>query len=57
MTSSTASSLPYQKIQLSNGASVSYLDQGEGEQTILMLHGLATYSGTWAKNIEGLQKH
>ena len=57
MTSSTASSLPYQKIQLSNGASVSYLDQGEGEQTILMLHGLATYSGTWAKNIEGLKNH
>lgn len=55
MISSTTTSLPYQKIQLSNGAFVSYLDHGAGEQTILMLHGLATYSGTWAKNIEGLQ--
>lgn len=53
---STASGIAtYKKIKLSNGSSVSYIDQGKGQQTILFIHGLATYSGTWMKNIEGLK--
>lgn len=55
MTSSSASVLPYKKITLSNGASVSYIDQGKGAQTIVFIHGLATYAGTWLQNIEGLK--
>jgi len=50
-------SLPsgYRKIKLSNGYTVSYIDEGKGAQTIVFIHGLANYSGTWAKNIEGLK--
>jgi pimeloyl-ACP methyl ester carboxylesterase len=54
MKTSTVATLPYKKITLSNACSVAYIDQGKGRQTILFLHGLATYSGTWLKNIEGL---
>lgn len=56
MASSSVTSFTYKKIQLSNGAFVSYIDEGKGAQTLVMLHGLATYSGTWAKNIETLQQ-
>jgi pimeloyl-ACP methyl ester carboxylesterase len=45
----------YRKIELSNGFSVSYSDEGKGAQTILFIHGLATYGGTWAQNIAGLR--
>ncbi|MDI9320740.1 MAG: alpha/beta hydrolase [Phycisphaerales bacterium] len=55
MRSSFASALSYQKIALSNGASVSYIDQGNGTQTIVFVHGLATYAGTWLQNIEVLK--
>lgn len=46
----------YSKIKLSNGYTVSYIDEGRGEQTIVFIHGLANYSGTWAKNIAGLKE-
>lgn len=55
MSSTIASHLPYHKITLSNGSSVSYIDEGSGPNTILFIHGLATYGGTWVHNIEGLQ--
>lgn len=55
MSSTITSHLPYHKITLSNGASVSYIDEGSGPSTILFIHGLATYGGTWVHNIEGLQ--
>jgi pimeloyl-ACP methyl ester carboxylesterase len=43
------------KVQLSNGCNISYLDTGEGEQTILFIHGLATYALSWQKNIDELK--
>lgn len=55
MSSTIASHLPYHKITLSNGSSVSYIDEGSGPNTIVFIHGLATYGGTWVHNIEGLQ--
>lgn len=55
MSSTINSHLPYHKITLSNGSSVSYIDEGSGPNTIVFIHGLATYGGTWVHNIEGLQ--
>ncbi|MCC6186449.1 MAG: alpha/beta hydrolase, partial [Chitinophagaceae bacterium] len=49
------SPLSYQKIKLSNGHDMAYIDEGAGAQTILFIHGLATFGGTWQQNIEGLK--
>lgn len=43
------------KLTLSNGCKMAYINEGEGEQTILFIHGLATYARSWNKNIEGLK--
>lgn len=43
------------KVQLSNGCNVSYIDEGTGTTTLLFVHGLATYSYSWAMNIAGLK--
>lgn len=49
---------PYiQKTTLFNGCTVTYTDEGSGDDTLLFIHGLGTYSGTWQKNIATLQKH
>lgn len=42
--------------RLSNGCNLAYIDEGEGETTLLMVHGLANYAGVWAKNIERLKQ-
>lgn len=47
----------YSKIRLSNGYTVSYVDEGEGAQTILFLHGLANYSAAWTNNVKGLKQN
>lgn len=58
MSVNSISSLPYRKqLTLSNGSAVSYTDEGSGLHTIVFLHGLATYGGTWRPNIEGLKGH
>ncbi len=38
-----------------NGCEIAYVDEGAGAQTILWVHGLATYSMSWKKNIEKLK--
>jgi len=43
-------------IRLSNGCEMAYIDEGKGDTTLLMLHGLANYAGVWAKNIERLKQ-
>src|ERR1700742_1729400 len=43
-------------LTLSNGCKVAYIDEGKGEKTLLFIHGLATYSLSWKKNIEYLKK-
>ena len=45
------------KILLSNGAHLAYIDEGTGPQTLLFIHGLATYGLSWKKNIEELKQH
>ena len=44
-------------VQLSNGCNVSYIDEGKGEQTLVFVHGLATYGYCWGLNIAELQNH
>jgi len=37
--------------------SISYIDVGEGKQTIILVHGLASNAGFWRYNISELAKH
>ena len=48
---------PYQvhKQNLSNNITVAYMDEGKGNETIVFVHGLGSYSPAWKKNIEGLK--
>lgn len=57
MIASHLSHLPYQFIDTSFGGKIAYIDKGQGPYTLIFLHGLATYSGTWIHNIESLQHH
>ncbi|MCF7826811.1 MAG: alpha/beta hydrolase [Candidatus Marinimicrobia bacterium] len=47
---------PVKTIQLGN-IELAYIDQGEGPQTILLIHGLGSYARAWTKNIEVLAKN
>ncbi len=40
---------------LSDDMKLAYVDEGEGEQTILLIHGLGSYLPAWKKNIEDLK--
>lgn len=48
---------PYEtkKQPLSNGIEIAYMDEGQGEKTILFIHGLGSYAPAWKKNIETLK--
>lgn len=49
---------PRQRLQLSNGCTVSYIDEGsKTAPCILFIHGLANSAMSWARNIEGLSRH
>ncbi len=50
MTANERTASKYKKIDLGNGASISYTDEGKGKKTILFIHGLATSGGTWLPN-------
>ncbi len=39
-----------------NGINISYIDEGKGEQTIALVHGLASNGGFWRYNIVELSK-
>jgi pimeloyl-ACP methyl ester carboxylesterase len=40
-----------------NGITVSYMDEGKGSKTLLLVHGLASNGGFWRYNIAELSKH
>ncbi|OSZ78943.1 hypothetical protein CAP35_12050 [Chitinophagaceae bacterium IBVUCB1] len=44
-------------VKLSNGSNIAYIDEGSGGQTILFVHGLATYGRSWQYQIDELKKH
>lgn len=48
---------PYkvQRTKLKNESQIAYIDEGQGNKTILFIHGLAMYSMCWARNIEYLK--
>ncbi|MBL7906840.1 MAG: alpha/beta hydrolase [Bacteroidales bacterium] len=47
---------PVHYADLSNGIKLAYTDEGKGDETILMIHGLGSYSPAWKKNIADLSK-
>lgn len=55
--STTISPFPVRHLQLSNGCNIAYVDEGSGTQTLVFIHGLATYALCWKKNIESLRSH
>lgn len=41
---------------LSNGIKIAYTEQGNGKETIVFIHGLASYMPAWKKNLDELSK-
>lgn len=50
-------SYPWQvkHVTLPSGIRVGYMDEGQGSQTIVFVHGLGSYAPAWKKNIEVLK--
>lgn len=46
-----ADAVQYRTQLLSNGIEMAYLEAGSGPYTLLFIHGLGTYSGTWFRNL------
>jgi pimeloyl-ACP methyl ester carboxylesterase len=44
------------KVDISAELSIAYIDEGQGEQTLLFVHGLGGYLKHWSKNIPELAK-
>lgn len=42
-------------VELKDGIRVAYVDEGQGPETLLFIHGLGSYLPAWKKNIEGLR--
>ncbi|MEP2023060.1 MAG: alpha/beta hydrolase [Reichenbachiella sp.] len=42
-------------VEVNSNKQIAYVDEGNGEQTLLFIHGLATYLPSWYKNIEALK--
>ena len=47
--------MPVKHIKILNDIDLAYSDQGSGNQTIIFVHGLASYIPAWKKNIEDLK--
>ena len=47
---------PYKIIPLSDSQSIAYTDEGHGQETLLFIHGLASYIPAWRKNVSTLSK-
>jgi pimeloyl-ACP methyl ester carboxylesterase len=45
-----------QKLRLDNGIEIAYTEQGNGKETLIFIHGLASYMPAWKKNLETLSK-
>ena len=46
---------PAKYLKLQNDIEIAYTDEGNGSETILFIHGLASYIPAWKKNISALQ--
>lgn len=45
------------KVQLNDGRTIAYADEGKGSETIIFIHGLGSYSPAWEKNVSVLKKN
>ena len=48
---------PVRYCKIRSDIDVAYMDVGQGPKTILMVHGLGSYSPAWSKTIRELQRH
>ncbi|MEN7547143.1 alpha/beta hydrolase [Rapidithrix thailandica] len=48
---------PEKYIQLADSIEVAYLDEGQGKQTLLFIHGLASYMTAWEKTLGELSQN
>jgi len=57
----TMSELEYpftvQHATLTDGRRIAYIDEGQGSETIIFIHGLGSYLPAWKQNIEVLKNH
>ncbi len=47
--------LPTQTVTIKDDIKIAYSDQGKGSETILFIHGLASYIPAWKNNVSALQ--
>ena len=45
------------RVELPGGETIAYTEQGQGEQTLILIHGLGSYMPAWKKNVPELSKH
>lgn len=43
------------KVQLNEGRTIAYADEGSGDEVIIFIHGLGSYSPAWKKNVSELK--
>lgn len=48
---------PIHTVALTTCKNIAYTEAGKGKKTLLFIHGLASFSQCWEKNIDFLQKH
>lgn len=48
---------PVKQVEINDQIQIAYIDEGQGDHTLLMIHGLGSYIPAWQKNIEGLKSH
>lgn len=46
---------PVKYVEVDANNQIAYVDEGQGKQTLLFIHGLATYLPSWYNNIEALK--
>ena len=46
---------PVKYADLGGGVNLAYVDEGQGAETIIFIHGLGSYLPGWKKNVEGLR--
>ena len=55
MVNAPAYPYPVHNVTLFNNAHIAYMDEGQGDHTLLFIHGLANYAASWQPNIETLK--
>ncbi|MEZ4907782.1 MAG: alpha/beta hydrolase [Saprospiraceae bacterium] len=47
---------PVKYVELNNNVNLAYVDMGKGDKTLILIHGLGSYSPAWNQNIDELSK-